>query len=814
MLKLCCRIIPTPRPQLAPTRETLALRPKPKPQPRPQLAPTRETLKLRPKPLSLQERLRITKLPSLQTGRVIKFSTIPTLSIRRVKTGTVRAIDFVSGGALTERRLKKRSTEINKQIEKFNKKFGGRELSENELIKANAEAKNIETEQEKLDEAKDKLAKSLKSKLRGFVDLTKKRLTKEEEEELIKKQKARVPKLEKELKKINSKLEKAKKKKGLLSKINTERLKSLKKITESEIKANKGSTLIKPQVLAGTFPIIPAVSIPSGITTIKFIGTQKKGKAGKIITDIAFKTSKGEVGIAKGISVSKGKETASVVLGRSGKVAFKFPSAKIKATKVKSFIGREVSVTKPIKAALRTKIDLLKKSKKIGQITKIKKNIEALKQTGVGQVASVRGKKFLKPVIKFPSGKIKVTKAKRILMDDFASMSAIFTKKELSLIIGKTITRPGAKSRFIGLIKGTGSVEKLSISDKQQFAKALKKVVSTTAAALSKSEKVSGLTKAGSLATATKLAVDKAKTKPPIKLRTKIKPTPKAKPKPILKPSARVKKTITIRKPKAKKISRPSARAKPKVKAITKPKVKVKRKISQTPTQAQRQKIKQLQKQKQKILQKAKQKLNQKQLQKQKQRLQQVQKQLNKLVPRGRIVTAPTIPRVPRIPIIPIPRRKKRRRIITKKPVKKKIAYNVFARPLKKKKGRGRPKAVKVNRVPLTKARAKDLRNFVTDTSLSRTARAKKTRGKPKKPKLKFPKNYSKKTTKKFRRHRIVKGKRKPIPKNTVIEKKRNLLDTIQEKNQITLRKRIKQLQKKKTPKKKRKQTRTKTKKR
>ena len=157
----------------------------------------------------------------------------------------------------------------------------------------------------------------------------------------------------------------------------------------------------------------------------------------------------------------------------------------------------------------------------------------------------------------------------------------------------------------------------------------------------------------------------------------------------------------------------------------------------------------------------------------------------------------PRVPkRPPRPPIVPPRGRIKKRRKISRRK-KPQQSYKVLVRPLKKRKGQKRPKLIKASKVPLKKSVAKDLRNFLADTSLARTARIKKTKGKPKRPRLKAPKGYAKKTTKKFRRHRIVKGKRKPLPKGKVIERSRNLLDTRQEKRKIGVRKRIKQITRK-----------------
>jgi hypothetical protein len=741
-------------------------------------------------------------------GRILPLSTIPIIPRKKLKKGFISAIDFVSGGALTERNLNKRGEKINEDIENFNKRFGNRELTEEEARAAQSISESLRKKEENLSKDRDKLASSAKSKIAGFISPIEKRRIKEEEEKLAERS---LGSAEKKLSKINLEIEKKSKKKDIISKINLRGLRSQKKDLEGRIKLLKVGEFPKPKVFAGEFPIIPAVNIPSGIRTVKFIGTQKKGKGGKVITDLVFKTDKGRVGIAKGVSVTKGEKTASVVLGRSGKLAFKFPTRKAKVVSVRSFIGKEVAMTKATQVALKTKIKVLSKAKKVGTITKIKKNINALQQVGVGKVASVKGKKFIKPFIKFPTGKIGKAKAKGILMDDFASISAIFTKKELSLIVGKSITRAGAKSRFIGLIKGTTKPGKkfiLSATDKQQFGKALRKVVSATSAALSQSKEVSGLTKAGAIVSAYRIAAEKAKEKPVkikpiVKVKKKpkpIPPKPTPAPKPIVKAPGRITRRAKAKVPK-----------KPKVKAKIKAPVKVKARIkrpSRKPVQFIKAKAKQKQeqelllrlrqklKQRQKLQQKLTQKLTQKQQTKLKQKILQIQKQILKL---GNIAGVP-FPTLARIRGLKIPKRRKKRKRKVVKPTKKKLqAYSVYARPLRKSKKAKRPKLIKVSKVPLRKKRAKDMRNYIVDTSLSRTAKIKKTKGKPKPPKLKIPSGYAKRTSKKFRRFRVIKGKRRKLPKGKVIEKSKSLLDTKQEKKKITLRKRIKQITKKPT---------------
>jgi len=151
----------------------------------------------------------------------------------------------------------------------------------------------------------------------------------------------------------------------------------------------------------------------------------------------------------------------------------------------------------------------------------------------------------------------------------------------------------------------------------------------------------------------------------------------------------------------------------------------------------------------------------------------------------------PTPRPLPRpMPLVALKKRKPKR-----KPKKKQQAYNVYVRPLKKK-GQKRPKLMKVNVVSLTKRKAKDLRSYTIDTSLARSGRIRATKGKPNKPSLKIPKNYAQRTKYKFRDYRIIKGKKRPLVKQTIIERRKRLLDTPQEKRQITLKRRIAQLRK------------------
>ena len=64
-------------------------------------------------------------------------SEIKAQSKRRINI-LIKAFDIVSAGSVTERRLNKREAKLTEDVEKFNKDFGGRELSEKDFNKAKA----------------------------------------------------------------------------------------------------------------------------------------------------------------------------------------------------------------------------------------------------------------------------------------------------------------------------------------------------------------------------------------------------------------------------------------------------------------------------------------------------------------------------------------------------------------------------------------------------------------------------------------------------------------------------------------------------
>ena len=660
---------------------------------------------------------------------------------RFAETNIGKFFDVVSGGTLTERELRRERDKLYADYEKFNNRYGGKELSENIFNIAKREEARLEAEIKRIEKNEEELRNSTKRWIGNYIwragaltggrDLSDPQVI----SDFLKME-------EKNLEGINKKL-----KDGGMSKTKTNlylKLQESSSKTISDLRAGN-----PPRILMGEPPpLIPAgvFRIPKNVK-VSFIGTQKM-KGNKIITDVIFKVGGKRVGIARGVTIVRGRGGVSVVFGKSGVVGVGFPLGKFKIGRVQKFVGVEKAISKPAIFKILKTIKISGKS-----INVIRRNLQGFKQAGIGRVITKAGKRVFK------------MGSKSVQVDDFASISAILSKKDLSLIVGKAITFKDSKIKFIGLIKGLSGDGKFVLTNIQraQYKVALQKVLSAVASAQAKSKTISGLTTAQRLGASVSI----------IKSTTRTGKAP----------------TITqITEPKAKVVSTLSSPQR------SKAKTKVKQKVTQLSKESQKtkQRLRQLAKQKPKT--KTAQKTLQQQRQRLRLRLKTLTKQKQKLV---RIKITPTfIPTPSQLRFFGIAFPKRKKKVIKLKSKKKKArSYDVYARPVKKK-GKKKPKLIKVTKRPIKKKRAKDLRNYLVDTSLSRTGRIKPSSKKPSKRKLKAPSGYAKKTKKKFRKYKIRKGKRKPLRKGKVIERKRYIQDTLQEKQKLTLKRRIAQLKK------------------
>ncbi len=680
---------------------------------------------------------------------------ITTKLSQSTKIKLIRAFDNISGGSVTERILNQRDVKLNSDIEKFNKDFGGKELSEKEFKKAKKQEKSLDSRRKNINNEKEVLANSLKRRIKIFVfgkpggtriQISEK--GKAQNRKFIKQNKEKIKRLEK-------------------NKPNFYKL----RIGDARrrIKFLEDQNRLGGQVLLGDLPLVPASAIPKGITSIKFLGKQKTLKNGKVVTDIIFKTSKGNVGIAKGISVQKGSQGQSIVLGRFAKQGVKFPSTKIKLGRARSFVSVEKTLSKPVVFKLKKTMQLISRGKKLGNIKIIKANLNGLRQAGIGRSGVVRGKRFFRTSIRFPSGKISRRAIKGIDFDDFASLSNVMTKKEISIIVGNSISGKGAKARFIGIIKGTSKAGKsFSVSgvQKQQYSKAIQKVISATSSALAQAEQTTrGVSKLGVLAKASNILSKSVSVRKPISrviTRTRIK-------------------QVTIKTPSQKIITKQVNQIKQKIKGVRTAKAtqirkglqKVKvlqvqqTKITQRTKQLQRQSVKARTTQKTKQLQR--------QIQKQRQKVTQLQRQITKQLSRATSILNSINIRALKL-IIPIIRIKikgfKGKKLSKSQPV-----FYV------KEKVRGKIKNLTPR--PLTLRMAKDFLAYRLDNRLSRSGWFEPI-GKSKNVVVvpKVMRGYFNKHRKKFRAFKIRVGKRKKI-RNGFIEKKKYVGDTKSEIKQL-----------------------------
>lgn len=378
------------------------------------------------------------------------------------------------------KKIKIKQIKLNKDIDSYNNKYNNKELSKLEFNKAKIESELLNKRQTQIESETDKLEKSIPKKIKkllfnGVVTTEQTPSTR------------RI--LQENIDNLNKKIAQ-KQKQGKGTKLLRLRLKNTKK------ELDRGSIkLIATEVPIG---VAAGVSIGRAASKMQFIGKQKT-LGNQIITDVVFSQGGKRLGVAKGVTVLRGKKGFTVVAGRSGVPGVEFPSAKPVIKRVESFVSKEVSLSKPAKFKVKTQLNLLNKNKKIGKITLIKDNLRGLNQFGIGQVASIRGQKFIK-VIK---GKKQFSPG--INRDTFASFSSVITKKDLSLIIGRTITSSKNKVEFIGLIKGekvASGLGEISSGLTSQYQQALSKVIGTAAASLKQANKIKGLSKSGVIALA------------------------------------------------------------------------------------------------------------------------------------------------------------------------------------------------------------------------------------------------------------------------------------------------------------------------
>jgi hypothetical protein len=768
----------------------------------------------------------------------------------------VSGYDVVSGGSVTERRILNRQQDLNKQIEQFNKDFSG-ELSESQYERALAKERELNLKQQRINQEFDALAQSTRSKVVGalFAKPFQQRVTLAEEkkfqESLISKTQSDINRMRNELATTTSRWKKL-------------TYPGLIQASERELLRYQAGG--KPIVFAGELPITPLKTIPKGITSVTFLGTQRKLQDGRVLVNIGYKTSAGRVGKAKGFVKAVGdKKSVGVTAGRSGVKYFRSPT-KFKLRKVQSFVGGEVGLTKPEILKLVSKIKMGKKPpmiKKIfpsknkifyhgtkadrvggilskglkpgnirgglsssGEVFLTSNPVLAQKYTGgVGKIIQVRltpqqyasatkyGSRNLlgikseivgigrtipkqnlrlmqdirdlgnlrnlkrlsniegitairkaKVINQLSAGRVATAKgtravklgSKKLDYQNFISLSKSLTKKDLSVIAGRTITDAGAKSKFIGMIQnldkaGTSAV-RFSPRQAKQVSRAVQKLVNTMVGSIATAEKAGRTLSAGNKLTMAsnfvRVIAQNPQTFTPNVLQSPKKVEQKL-----------IEKVVPQIKPTAQVVS-PAQRTR--VRTIQSNLVKQDNKVKQLTKQLTQTKSKQKQKLIQRNINRLKQ--NQRQGLRTLQRLKQVQK-TQMVRPSVSITPRP----VPRKAIIPIPFK------LPKGFESKKLPKQVPTYYVKVKR---RGKIENLTPRPLTLNDARDFLAYKLDNTLMRTAWIEPI-GKSRNV-VRVPKNirgYYGKVSKKLRPYRIRRGKKQQL-RMGYIEKRRFALDT------------------------------------
>jgi hypothetical protein len=654
-----------------------------------------------------------------------------------------RVANFVSGGAVDRKKLKQAQERQNKAVEDYNKKYGGFALEEGMYNRAFYEGQVLSKTQKQIDKVTTKKAKSGAVK---FGDVFWGRSE-------VKNSSMATKNLRQSLARTQAKIDR-RSSKGKGTKLLSKRLGEIQKsLSSGKTKLYMGDVPLTPSNVA--FSVAKAVKV-------KFIGTQAN-KNGKIVTNLIFTQGKKIVGKAKGVTLVKGKNSLTFVKGSAGRYGVKFPSGKAILGRKKSFVGYEFTgsrMTPAMKKILGTKLKV------------VNDNIKIMQSKGVGRISVVKGSKFYQKGIQLPSGKLVNKRLSGINGDSFASVSKAITRKNLTKIVGKTITGKFNKAEFEGFIRGTKSIRNskvigsgggLKTITKTQYKQALSKVASIVAVSSRKVSKVRGLSNAARTSQTVKL-INKA-------LSSKTIPSKNPSITQIVKQINTAKVTNqgiklepeVIVKPIVKPIVVPKPKPKPRVRVDTAQKIII--------TSASGTKVKTQQKavSKSKITQQQAARLRVKQAQKS------VIRTVTPRVIRPRYASSKVL-RPYKMIILPMPRIKGK---LVKSRFKKTQLYIPYAKQGKR--------YVRLSKLPLKKNDALSRASYVADNTVSSTIKLKPVGRSKRIGKLKsYEKNYFTNKNKKFRGFTVRKGKKYAII-NKAIERKKFRIDTKGEKKGLSV---------------------------
>jgi len=437
------------------------------------------------------------------------------------------------------------------------------------------------------------------------------------------------------------------------------------------------------------------------------------------------------------------------------KVGIKFKKANIliRKQKLKNQLSTMLNELKRLKSLKRVSSELrfrrnsliIRKNKILAELRKIPHRILPKKL----EIIVTRN---LKKVTQVSGGKIKVGKGSSDIEEIF-SMAHVFSKDDLSKIVGETFTKKGDRINFVGFIKNIGKDQpsfRLTQIQTKQYSKALEDVMKVVGATAKVKPKIRLSTGAKSLIGSNKLKIVLIKPKQVPSISKKQAVISKETQAVALKPTTNIKQgkaQISKLNQRVKQLGRIKQR--PQLKARTKQNEKIKQRITN--------RIKSLQKQKQRVALK----------------IRQLQKTKQKQKPKPIIKIRPKIPPM-KIKVIPlfIPKGFTKKKLKTKQPV-----YLVVMRR--------RGKLIKLAARPLLLKDARDYLAYRLDRGLGRSAWfepigfSKEVLGLPK-----AMRGYFNKVRKKLRPYKIDRGRKLGIRRG-FIERKKFVGDTRQEIRQL-----------------------------
>ncbi|MDD3175878.1 MAG: hypothetical protein PHU51_05360 [Candidatus Nanoarchaeia archaeon] len=434
----------------------------------------------------------------------IKIPNVVKNNVQKVINTGSNLINVVSGGSIEETKINKLQVEQNKRVERFNEKYGGKELDEDTYKQAERELEFLKEGQKVIDNRWDSFIDSTANKVNDFYktinkDLfygSDKRMTTEQQRLLDEKNKVNQSfqkRLQQNMPIIQKYQEDNLKKERQLNNLNMRNpvdwINGIRLQNRIDNNNKNINTLLQGRkivVMAEPLPFILKGYLPiNKISKVSFLSHGRKLPNGAYLTTTLYKTNKGGIGIGINIAVKgyEGKITSFGVT-RLGKIVMTPVTRTIKIVNWRSILTGSRGVAKSKGFRLSQLIRASKFKKVIQPSFEYAKKLKVTQTFGIGRSISVKEKSF--NFVKLIARVTPKLKQKGLSVQDFAYIANNIPRKRLNYIAGKTISTKGRRTEFVGILKnwakkGGGSGTKITSTNKQlnEYSRALEEVVSS-----------------------------------------------------------------------------------------------------------------------------------------------------------------------------------------------------------------------------------------------------------------------------------------------------------------------------------------------